>query len=746
MLVVVADGGDGSPVSLLANLGPIAVKAVANLVAAEAVNNASAGGGLLAGSHGVMMAVTQHKAGAQRSSSNGGTPSGTPLASAAGAAASAVEQDSGRVSPRGSAPNSPRTGAPTSPRGLLAGGPIRGSSMGAAGLSSSLGPSNGSRKLSSSLSAASTGSPRLSAAAAAMAAVLHRRTVSGAGSSMGGAAANAPPGAAAAAAALSSTMGSDDGSSDDGDAAHDRFVAWMSSHEIQGSLDSDNMSDYFPEQLPEWDESAVDAAGGTGTAGAGTGVQTPTRPATPDMSAGTAAGVLPQQQQLALAGAPEQQGQLSARGKLQATDLPAGLTGRGVGVADAPGSSISAAVSAQSSLPPIRTTPATNSAAGPGKAGSAGLGGLAGLTAVPRVVLPGRAMMPAGINDTVVPVFDGEPTSIAAYFLSSRAYQQQLNAAMRLILHEESKRVAEEASRLQQEAKRATAAAAASTAAALRQQIQQGNGADSSGSAVNSTLPLPVPTQHSRTRSQDAGAAAVLAAAAAVEAEGGSSSTGPLESAAAGDGSSIPTAGGSSNGSVSQQQGSPKHMRTNSTGSSSGSTTAAWRVKLRQQQAAASRSQGSQKQVQPDWLALLLSPEPLHVKHAFEDESPGMPWLRARFGVTAYFAPQFAELRRRCIVGGEAAYITSLCRCRKWASRGGKSNAYFAKTRDDRFIIKSLSKPEKVSLMWSCLVQHTNLRFLWCAAALCVHCMCGGARPAGSCRMREYVSSHIVVL
>jgi hypothetical protein len=312
-------------------------------------------------------------------------------------------------------------------------------------------------------------------------------------------------------------------------------------------------------------------------------------------------------------------------------------------------------------------------------------------------------MMPAGINDTVVPIFDGEPTSTAAYFLSSRAYQQQLNAAMRLILHEESKRVAEEVSRLQQEAKRATAAAAASTAAALRQQIQHGggNGADSSGSAGNSTLPLPVPTQHSRTRSQDAGAAAVLAAAAAAhEAEGSSNNTGAQEPAATGDGSSISAAGASANGSVAKQHGSPKHMRTNSVGSSSGSTTAAWRVKLRQQQAAASRSQGSQKQVQPDWLALLLSPEPLHVKHAFEDESPGMPWLRARFGVTAYFAPQFAELRRRCIVGGEAAYITSLCRCRKWASRGGKSNAYFAKTRDDRFIIKSLSKPEKVGWSW----------------------------------------------
>ena len=52
--------------------------------------------------------------------------------------------------------------------------------------------------------------------------------------------------------------------------------------------------------------------------------------------------------------------------------------------------------------------------------------------------------------------------------------------------------------------------------------------------------------------------------------------------------------------------------------------------------------------------------------------------------MVAYYAPQFAELRRRCVVGGEAAFLASMSRCRKWESRGGKSNAYFAKSRDDR--------------------------------------------------------------
>lgn len=67
--------------------------------------------------------------------------------------------------------------------------------------------------------------------------------------------------------------------------------------------------------------------------------------------------------------------------------------------------------------------------------------------------------------------------------------------------------------------------------------------------------------------------------------------------------------------------------------------------------------------------------------------------------VTAYYAPQFSEMRRRCMVGGERAFVASLSRCRTWMSRGGKSNAYFAKTRDDRYIVKQLSKSEKASFL-----------------------------------------------
>ena len=85
--------------------------------------------------------------------------------------------------------------------------------------------------------------------------------------------------------------------------------------------------------------------------------------------------------------------------------------------------------------------------------------------------------------------------------------------------------------------------------------------------------------------------------------------------------------------------------------------------------------------------------------------------------MVAYFAPQFAELRRRSITGGEAAFVASLSRCRKWDSSGGKSNAYFAKSRDERYIVKQLSRSEKVRLLMeqSC------------------RCTPGRARSAGGC-------------
>lgn len=81
-----------------------------------------------------------------------------------------------------------------------------------------------------------------------------------------------------------------------------------------------------------------------------------------------------------------------------------------------------------------------------------------------------------------------------------------------------------------------------------------------------------------------------------------------------------------------------------------------------------------------------------------EDASTGLA-NRARFQMTAYYAPQFAALRRQCVDGGDPAFVTSLSRCCTWASQGGKSSVYFAKTLDDRYIIKQLSRSERQSFL-----------------------------------------------
>ena len=48
---------------------------------------------------------------------------------------------------------------------------------------------------------------------------------------------------------------------------------------------------------------------------------------------------------------------------------------------------------------------------------------------------------------------------------------------------------------------------------------------------------------------------------------------------------------------------------------------------------------GAEPMAESDWLTLLLSKEPSHVKHQFGDEAPGMPWARAKFQVRAVAGP-----------------------------------------------------------------------------------------------------------
>ncbi|KAL8160086.1 hypothetical protein V2J09_001623 [Rumex salicifolius] len=80
-----------------------------------------------------------------------------------------------------------------------------------------------------------------------------------------------------------------------------------------------------------------------------------------------------------------------------------------------------------------------------------------------------------------------------------------------------------------------------------------------------------------------------------------------------------------------------------------------------------------------------------HLRVSFEDDFANSN--KAKFNVTCYFAKEFDILRRKCCPN-EVDFVRSLSRCKKWTAQGGKSNVYFAKSMDDRFIIKQVTKTE----------------------------------------------------
>ncbi|XP_076663610.1 1-phosphatidylinositol 3-phosphate 5-kinase fab1 isoform X2 [Andrena cerasifolii] len=59
-----------------------------------------------------------------------------------------------------------------------------------------------------------------------------------------------------------------------------------------------------------------------------------------------------------------------------------------------------------------------------------------------------------------------------------------------------------------------------------------------------------------------------------------------------------------------------------------------------------------------------------------------------------YFAAQFAAFRENVLPCGEDGFTRSMSRSVQWAARGGKSGSAFCKSRDDRFIIKEMSRLE----------------------------------------------------
>lgn len=85
----------------------------------------------------------------------------------------------------------------------------------------------------------------------------------------------------------------------------------------------------------------------------------------------------------------------------------------------------------------------------------------------------------------------------------------------------------------------------------------------------------------------------------------------------------------------------------------------------------------------------------LHARVSFTDDNVQG---KVKYMVTCYCAKRFEALRRICCPS-ELDFIRSLSRCKKWGAQGGKSNVFFAKTLDDRFIIKQVTKTELESFI-----------------------------------------------
>lgn len=100
----------------------------------------------------------------------------------------------------------------------------------------------------------------------------------------------------------------------------------------------------------------------------------------------------------------------------------------------------------------------------------------------------------------------------------------------------------------------------------------------------------------------------------------------------------------------------------------------------------------SEDEPQRERRKLFLDPKETHFRISFDDDS-SIPSDKAKFSVTCYFAKQFDDLRKQCCPS-EADFLCSLSRCKRWNAQGGKSNVYFAKTLDERFVIKQVTKTE----------------------------------------------------
>lgn len=88
----------------------------------------------------------------------------------------------------------------------------------------------------------------------------------------------------------------------------------------------------------------------------------------------------------------------------------------------------------------------------------------------------------------------------------------------------------------------------------------------------------------------------------------------------------------------------------------------------------------------------LISPEQTHIDLEWKN-TPVWGGTQIKMQCKTYFARQFAWLRN--LIGlDERVFAQSLARCKPWKARGGKSNSRFARTLDERFILKQVQPIE----------------------------------------------------
>ena len=112
------------------------------------------------------------------------------------------------------------------------------------------------------------------------------------------------------------------------------------------------------------------------------------------------------------------------------------------------------------------------------------------------------------------------------------------------------------------------------------------------------------------------------------------------------------------------------------------------KLQEKRQRFSAKHASGEQKEVPSDEYIMertLLSEKASHM-------SCGVKHGTMKAQCKIFYAESFDSIRRKCGVADR--FVESLSRCLKWDSKGGKTKSLFLKTLDDRFVLKSLSRPE----------------------------------------------------